>query len=295
MRSSAPRALSATQAAPAAGPPSASDTGPTGLGLQAHPRERKWRGALLWGAALGVLLAGGALVVATALDGGQGGPSTSGGPPPTPEPKGALLTDGQPESPTGSLARRDAGPAPGVPDAGPRAPDAGRAEADAGGRAPERQVDPTPPKARPVKKRPPGKTGKKRRPPRGSKGRQGAQKRPAKVAVGKLTLRASGADQIRGAGASGRSQASVTVYDGERGTLTLSGPLATKLRYKREGGELSLSVKSTPWAIVRVNNIGKGKTPARLRLKPGRQTKILLKNPKAGELSLTVKYTPTTR
>ena len=68
--------------------------------------------------------------------------------------------------------------------------------------------------------------------------------------------------------------------------------MAVRLRVEAKDGQLSVRVGSEPWAIVRMNNVGKGRTPLALRVPQGGRLKLVLKSPKAGEMKLTLGYAP---
>ncbi len=70
-------------------------------------------------------------------------------------------------------------------------------------------------------------------------------------------------------------------------------PFTLKLRITDVEGEGRLTLDSSPWAIVRVDQVGRGRTPlSDLVLKPGRKTLISLQNPTGAKMDLNVSYAP---
>jgi len=68
--------------------------------------------------------------------------------------------------------------------------------------------------------------------------------------------------------------------------------LRLKVRPGASGGTLDL--ETTPWAIVRVDQIGKGRSPiADVALAPGKKTQVSLQNPSGATMELAVTYIPT--
>ncbi len=68
--------------------------------------------------------------------------------------------------------------------------------------------------------------------------------------------------------------------------------LRLKVRATASGGRLDL--ETTPWAIVRVDQIGKGRSPiADVALTPGKKTQVSLQNPSGAAMELAVTYIPT--
>jgi len=119
-----------------------------------------------------------------------------------------------------------------------------------------------------------------------------AEKTAAAPAIaGVLTVNAGGPFRIRGGGVNTKNVARVKVATSKATTITIGGgPMAVKLRVQNKGGQLAVTIGSEPWAIVRVNNVGKGRTPLTLRVKQGGRLKVELKSPKAGEMRLTLGY-----
>jgi eukaryotic-like serine/threonine-protein kinase len=85
-----------------------------------------------------------------------------------------------------------------------------------------------------------------------------------------------------------------TVVDGKATVLTVGGadaPFQAKLRVLMQGSNVTLSVDSEPWAIVRVDDIGKGKTPINVPLTSLKAT-LKLQNPAVSPMDITVIVTP---
>ncbi len=83
--------------------------------------------------------------------------------------------------------------------------------------------------------------------------------------------------------------------DGSATLIVDDGDAPFKLRLRvragASGGLLDLDTK--PWAIVRVDQIGKGRSPlSDVVLDPGRKTQVSLQNPAGATMDLAVTYIP---
>jgi hypothetical protein len=89
---------------------------------------------------------------------------------------------------------------------------------------------------------------------------------------------------------------------GDNATLTVEGGARRfKIAPPADGGlaigveatptesGVQLAITSEPWAIVRVGNIGRGRTPQRIDIDRGDRVEIFLKSPTGGEVTLVVK------
>jgi hypothetical protein len=86
----------------------------------------------------------------------------------------------------------------------------------------------------------------------------------------------------------------VPLVEGEVIDLDISaGPIKVKLRARLRGGAVAVAVDTEPWAVVVANNLGKGRTPQRSRVSVGEPLQLLLKNPEAGEIRVTLGYVDT--
>jgi serine/threonine protein kinase len=85
-----------------------------------------------------------------------------------------------------------------------------------------------------------------------------------------------------------------TIVDGGAAVLVVDdkdAPFAVKLRVGADG---QVALTSTPWAIVRVDQVGKGRTPiANLTLTSGHKHLISLQNPNGAAMDLSVSWTAT--
>ncbi|MFZ9887685.1 MAG: protein kinase domain-containing protein [Myxococcota bacterium] len=108
---------------------------------------------------------------------------------------------------------------------------------------------------------------------------------------GTLTVNAGGPYRISAPGQKGTNVLKVPLVEGEVIDLDISaGPIQVKLRARLRGGAVALSVDTEPWAVVVANNLGKGRTPQRSRVSVGEPLQLLLKNPEAGEMRVTLGY-----
>ncbi len=192
-----------------------------------------------------------------------------------------------------------------APDAGPareQAPDAGHAgEPPAAREEPDVAAADDPP---PDKRQPDRRKTSKRASSRAQRGDR-VQRQPAKTEepaapeaerVGVLTLNAGGPFTIQGKGVRRRNIAKLPLLAGEDRTLTVSGgALTVKLRVSAADGVVDVRVDTEPWAIVRANNIGRGRTPQALRVLAGEPVQLVLKHPEAGEMKVTLGFSRTTR
>ncbi|HEY1097661.1 MAG TPA: hypothetical protein VGF99_01990, partial [Myxococcota bacterium] len=108
----------------------------------------------------------------------------------------------------------------------------------------------------------------------------------AAAPVAKVAISAEGF-VVKGARSVPEGGATVLVVDDP------DAPFSLRLRVVAgdEGGTLQL--ESTPWAIVRVDQVGQGRTPLQgVVLKPSRKTLISLQNPAGAKMDLQLTYTP---
>jgi len=107
----------------------------------------------------------------------------------------------------------------------------------------------------------------------------------------KLAVRVGGGYTLEGRGVSGDS-ATLSVESGAR-RFKVVPPAGSGITVSVEATAtddgLQLSVTSEPWAIVRVGNIGRGRTPQRIDIARGDRAEIILKSPSGGEVTLVVK------
>jgi serine/threonine-protein kinase len=110
----------------------------------------------------------------------------------------------------------------------------------------------------------------------------------AKQAVANLTVISEGY-LVRGARKVYAGEAALLSVDKDQGE-----PFSAKLKVRiDDAGNATLDVDSDPWAIVRVDGPGKGRTPLKsIALPAGRGADIELANPTAGKMTLTLKVTP---
>jgi len=107
----------------------------------------------------------------------------------------------------------------------------------------------------------------------------------------KLSVRVSGGYALGGKGVSGGAGTITVDGGGRRFKVNASdgaGLAVTVDAVATESG-VALSVSSEPWAIVRVDSLGKGRTPQRIVVSNGERAEIMLKSPSGGEVSLFVK------
>jgi len=71
-------------------------------------------------------------------------------------------------------------------------------------------------------------------------------------------------------------------------------PFQITLKVREAGpGEIQVSLDATPWGIVRVDQVGRGKTPVTgLVLKAGRKSLISLQNPSGPKMDIALTYSP---
>jgi len=83
------------------------------------------------------------------------------------------------------------------------------------------------------------------------------------------------------------------VYAGEATVLVIDksdgAPFGVRFKVRENG----FDVDTDPWAIVRVDGLGKGKTPQKaVALPPDRAVSVELVNPAAGKMVVTLKLSP---
>ncbi len=108
------------------------------------------------------------------------------------------------------------------------------------------------------------------------------KKPPAKPVVASVSVTSEGY-AVRG----GRK-----IYEGEATTLSINhddgAPFTVRFKVRAD----SFDVDSEPWAIVRVNGLGKGRTPQRGLPLGTRRAQIELVNPAGGKMTVSLKLTP---
>jgi len=107
----------------------------------------------------------------------------------------------------------------------------------------------------------------------------------------KLSVRVSGGYALGGKGLSGGAGTITVDGGGRRFKVTSSDGAGLTVAVDAVASEsgVALSVSSEPWAIVRVDSLGKGRTPQRIVVANGERAEIMLKSPTGGEVSLFVK------
>lgn len=162
---------------------------------------------------------------------------------------------------------------------------------------PGEKVEEKPPEV--VKKTPSG-TKAKRRKKRGKKRRKGRTKRTAatkgtepaakRVKLGVLTVRSSPKVNVSFKGKKRGSR--ISLYKESGKVLLRSAEWdAIRLQYKLDGSQIKLTIESTPWAILKLNKISKGRTPQTITL--SNRIKVELMRPKTEPLALTLFWKPT--
>jgi serine/threonine-protein kinase len=113
---------------------------------------------------------------------------------------------------------------------------------------------------------------------------------PEPVVVGQLTLNAGGPWRIASKGVKRKNTAQMPLLEGQTRKVSIVGgaPFTVRLSVTPTGEGASVRLKTEPWAIVVANNIGKGKTPQTLRLRRGQRLRLQLKNPAAGEMTVSL-------
>ena len=110
--------------------------------------------------------------------------------------------------------------------------------------------------------------------------------RPKTVVVGKIAVGAEGF-VVKGSRAVPADGATVLVVD------NADAPFRLKLRIEGDANGGRLSLETTPWAVVRVDQVGQGRTPLQdLALASGRKTLISLQNPEGQKMDVFLTYTP---
>ena len=93
----------------------------------------------------------------------------------------------------------------------------------------------------------------------------------------------------------GRTQSTAPLTANKARTFVVKaadGPLVARFVVNADDSGADVTVKATPFAIVRVNNLGKGRTPLKLRLKKNEAARVLLKSPRGGEVEATIRFRP---
>ncbi|MDP2340041.1 MAG: serine/threonine-protein kinase [Deltaproteobacteria bacterium] len=103
--------------------------------------------------------------------------------------------------------------------------------------------------------------------------------------VGKVAVSAEGF-VIKGPRTVGLKSPAVLVVD------DADAPFKLKMRISvNDAGVPSLSIESEPWAIVRVDQVGRGKTPVTsVVLVPGKKTSLALSNPSGAQMDVAVTF-----
>ncbi len=104
-----------------------------------------------------------------------------------------------------------------------------------------------------------------------------------KVALGVLSVTGGG------------RETTAKVFDSGTRTVVVPGPITVTLRVTAQpGGGARVAVESDPWAILRVDNVGRGRTPILdVAVPAGRKVELSLSSPKAeGQVELTLSFRP---
>jgi eukaryotic-like serine/threonine-protein kinase len=113
------------------------------------------------------------------------------------------------------------------------------------------------------------------------------------ASAGTLKMRISGGYRFSGSQINSGTSVSLKLSSSQKKTLRIRGankPFKIDINLQERGGKLYFSVKSAPWAIVRMNNRSQGKTPTKLSIAKGQIARVALKNPKAGEVKFSFKW-----
>ena len=121
-----------------------------------------------------------------------------------------------------------------------------------------------------------------------------SSRQPSAKKVGKLSMRASGGYKFSGKTFRNKASGALAIRESARKVLRVRGtdkPFKIDLQVKEKNQKVSFSVKSDPWAIVQVNDRSHGKSPTSFSISPGTTLRVLFKNPKAGSVKLSFKWT----
>ena len=118
---------------------------------------------------------------------------------------------------------------------------------------------------------------------------------PEKVVAGRLSVNAGGPFVIRSGGSSRTNTSTLPLLEGEARTVRIGGqgaPFEVTLKVKLRPGGVLVTVDSSPWSVVRVDNIGRGRTPVSgLSLDSGARARVDLKSPEVSEpMQITLRY-----
>ena len=107
------------------------------------------------------------------------------------------------------------------------------------------------------------------------------------VVVGKLAVAADGYVVKGSRTVTADGVTVLTVDDGD-------APFQITLKVREAGpGEIQVSLEATPWGIVRIDQVGRGKTPVTgLVLHAGRKSLISLQNPSGPKMDIALTYSP---
>ena len=112
------------------------------------------------------------------------------------------------------------------------------------------------------------------------------KEKPEVAIVGRIAVSAEGF-VVKGARSIRQGGATTLVIDDD------DAPFRLRLTVKAVGDAGVLELQSEPWAIVRVGNVGQGRTPLKgLALDARRKTLISLQNPTGARMDVSVTFTP---
>ncbi len=273
-------AAPASSASPAADRDGAGGTGPTGALVVRRSRSAPLIAAVVTLGVAGAFVGGWAAWRTTARSGGAEGTGAVA------VADAGLATPSSPVDAGGTpgdagVAPADAGSAAGSPavDAGLGTAEAGAAVVDGGAaRTTEPAPPPSPPPKEPAPKEPttkePRDAPKKPPPPGGD-------------VVGRVVVTNSEGFVVKGPRTISEKQPATLVVDDR------DAPLKLRLRVRvAEDGGLRLTADSEPWSILRVDQVGRGRTPvADVPLVSGRRTSLSFQNPQGAAMELTLTAT----
>lgn len=258
--------------------PEGHGTGPTGA-LQLRPAPSR-----TWLLAASVTSVTAIAIVALVLWLRPGAPAVVVVPPP------AVVLKAAPDAGTAVAvveAIVDAGPTATVVVAVAESLDAGVAPDDGATEVePDSGTEPGKPKRPVVGKRP--KSDPKADPKPDTDPKTDPKPQPAKaVVVGKLAVAADGFVVKGSRTVTADGVTVLTVDDGD-------APFQITLKVREAGpGEIQVSLEATPWGIVRIDQVGRGKTPVTgLVLQAGRKSLISLQNPSGPKMDIALTYSP---
>jgi serine/threonine-protein kinase len=106
--------------------------------------------------------------------------------------------------------------------------------------------------------------------------------------VARIAVTNSNGFVVKGPRTVGQRQPTLLVVDDR------DAPFKLRLRLRaNEAGEVRLAVESEPWGILRVDQVGRGRTPVNdVAVSPGRKTVLSLQNPAGAAMELALTVTP---